>query len=68
VVRNERDLSWTGAEDYKFGQKEYLAGEVLFGPGRYLIDDTQNEIPVYGGIFRGQPMVFEFDLVYESVA
>ncbi len=66
VVRNEGDLSWTGAEDYKFGQKEYLADEVLFGPGRYLIDDTQNEIPVYGGIFRGRPMVFEFDLVAPS--
>jgi hypothetical protein len=63
VVRNEGDLRWTSAEDYKFGQKEYLADEVLFGPGRYLIDDTQNEIPIYGGIFRGQPTVFEFDLV-----
>jgi hypothetical protein len=63
VVRNEGDLSWTAAEDFKFGQKEYLEGEVLFGAKRYLIDDTQDEIPIYGGIFRGRPIVFEFDLI-----
>ena len=63
VVRNEGDISWTAAADYKFGQKEYLAGEVLFGPARYLIDDIQNEISIYGGIFRGRPITFEFDLV-----
>jgi len=66
VVRNEGDESWTAAEDFKFGQKEYLEGEVLFGPARYLIDDTQDEIPIYGGIFRGRPIIFEFDLIAPS--
>ena len=62
VVRNEGDLSWTGAEGFMFGQKDYLGGEVLFGTGRYLIDDMDNEIPLYGGIFRGRPIIFEFEL------
>ncbi len=63
VVRNEGDLSWTAAGDFKFNQKEYLEGEVLFGSSRYLIDDTQDEIPIYGDIFRGRPIMFEFDLI-----
>ena len=66
VLRNEGDLSWTAAADFKFGQKDYLAGEVLFGPARHLIDDTQNEIPIYGGVFRGRPITFEFELVAPS--
>ncbi|MFH1551057.1 MAG: NBR1-Ig-like domain-containing protein [Planctomycetota bacterium] len=68
VVRNEGDLSWTGAEDFMFGQKDYLGGEVLFGTARYLIDDMDNEIPLYGGIFRGRPIIFEFELEAPSSA
>ena len=68
IVRNEGDLSWTEAADFRFGQKESLAGEVLFGPARYLIDDLTNEIPFYGGIFRGRPITFEFDLIAPDTA
>ncbi len=61
VVRNEGDTSWTGAANYKFGQKEFL-DPVLFGPGRYLINDSEDEIPIYGGVFRGRPKAFQFNL------
>jgi len=63
VVRNAGDISWTGAQQFKFGQEEFRAGEVLFGSGRFLIDDTQNEIPIYGGIFRGRPITFTIELI-----
>jgi hypothetical protein len=59
IVRNEGDLKWSALDQYKFGQQEFVPGEVLFGPARYLLDDTANEIPTYGGIFRGQPIVLQ---------
>jgi len=68
VVRNMGDLIWTGSDNYKFGQKEHLPGEVLFGPGQYSIDDDTNEIPLYGGIFRGRPIALEFDLIAPNTA
>ncbi|MHC4444049.1 MAG: hypothetical protein ACYTF1_01480 [Planctomycetota bacterium] len=33
-----------------------------FGPARYLLDDNQDEIPKYGGIFRGRPKAFDIQL------
>ncbi len=61
IVRNEGDLSWTGAADFKFGQQEWR-DPVLFGPARYPIDDATNEIPVYGGVFRGRPIAFDIEI------
>lgn len=63
VVRNEGDLSWTEAQQFRFGQQEFLPGETLFGPGRYPLDDATNEIPKYGGIFRGRPVTFNVHVV-----
>jgi hypothetical protein len=63
VVRNEGDLEWRNSTSYKLGQQEFLPGETLFGPGRYLIDDTADEIPRYGGIFRGRPKQFDINIV-----
>lgn len=57
VVRNEGDALWSESARYRFGQKEFL-DPVLFGPGRYLINDAQEDIPTYGGIFRGRPKTF----------
>ena len=48
-----------GAAGFKLGE---LNDPTMFGPGRYLIDDTSNEIPTYGGIFRGRPMTFDVQL------
>jgi hypothetical protein len=33
-----------------------------FGPGRYLMDDAQDEIPKYSGLFRGRPTTFNIQL------
>ena len=66
IVRNEGDASWTAAGNYKFGQKEFL-DPVLFGPGRYLIDDSQDERPIYGGIFRGRPKTFQVTVTAPDV-
>ncbi|UCD28243.1 MAG: hypothetical protein JSV03_14315, partial [Planctomycetota bacterium] len=33
-----------------------------FGPGRYLLDDADDEIPKYAGIFRGRPKTFNIQL------
>ncbi|MEX2168650.1 MAG: NBR1-Ig-like domain-containing protein [Pirellulales bacterium] len=62
VVRNDGDMSWTEAQQFRFGQQEFLPGEVVFGPGRFLLDDSQHEIPTYGGIFRGRPVTFDLHL------
>jgi hypothetical protein len=62
VVRNDGDLSWTELQQFRFGQQEFLPGETLFGPGRYLLDDSENEIGIYGGIFRGRPVTFDVHL------
>jgi hypothetical protein len=57
------DISWTGAQQFAFGQQTTRPGEVLFEPGPSLLDDTQNEIPIYGGIFRGRPVTFQVELI-----
>lgn len=61
IVRNEGDALWSEAAKYRFGQKEFL-DPVLFGPGRYLLNDAQDDIPTYGGIFRGRPKTFTLSL------
>ena len=63
LVRNMGDISWTAASQFKFGQQEFRPGEGMFGAGRFLLDDTQNETSVYGGIFRGRPVTFQIHLV-----
>ncbi len=63
VVRNAGDLSWTAADRFKFGQQEFRCGEVVFGAGRFTLDDSKDGIPTYGGIFRGRPVTFTVHLV-----
>jgi hypothetical protein len=33
-------------------------GGLPFGPGRLMIDDSGDEVPMFGGIFRGRPKTF----------
>jgi hypothetical protein len=66
VVRNDGDNQWTAADSYRFGEKEYL-DNVLFGDGRYYLDDSQDDIPTYGGIFRGRVKIFQLTLNAPSV-
>jgi hypothetical protein len=61
LVRNEGDLKWSEAQHFRFGEME-LKDPALFGPARYFLDDTANEIPTFGGIFRGRPVLFDVQL------
>jgi len=64
VVRNTGDASWTAAAGYQFGNKS--SRSKAFGAPQYLLDDTEDEIPTYGGIFRGRPKTFQITLVAPS--
>lgn len=61
IVRNAGDASWTAAASYKFGQVDADATAFVSGK-RVLINDSQDEIPLYGGIFRGRAKSFTFTL------
>ena len=49
VVRNEGNARWSGAAGYAL-----RIGKDVMVP----IDDEADEIPLYGGIFRGRPVTF----------
>jgi hypothetical protein len=61
LVRNAGNMKWNEAQHFRFGELEFK-DSTLFGPGRYLLDDASNEIPTYGGIFRGRPVMFNVKL------
>jgi|GEM_PF-4152487 len=63
VVRNEGDVSWTGAAGYAFDEK---SGGTDFDTTRQTISDSSNEIGTYGGIFRGRPITYTFDITAPS--
>jgi hypothetical protein len=60
IVRNEGDESWTNQKGFAFGLYD---NENNFGTGNFPIDDTQDEIPVYGGIFKGRTKSFNVKIV-----
>jgi hypothetical protein len=62
VVQNAGNVVWSETGNFKFGQ---LSGTALASGGqtRWTVEDTQNEVNIYGGVFRGRPVVFSFDLV-----
>lgn len=61
VMRNDGDLSWNNASGVQFGE-DRSADSVVFCAADYAIDDSTNEIPTYGGIFRGRPIQFDVQL------
>lgn len=61
IVRNEGDLSWNGALGVKFSQNR-SADPAVFAASDCAIVDTANEIPTYGGIFRGRPIEFSVQM------
>lgn len=67
IVRNEGDATWSESAKFRLGQKEFL-DPVLFGAGRYLINDAQDDIPTFGGIFRGRPKTFTLALKAPTAA
>ncbi len=55
-------IKTTAAEaNYKLGQADADASSFV-ATRRVLLSDAQDEIPVYGGIFRGRPKVFTFTI------
>lgn len=60
IVRNEGDALWNEATQVRFSQVD--TDTVRFRPGRYIIDDSQDDIPTFGGIFRGRPKTFQITL------
>lgn len=61
VVQNAGNHSWTNAGNIKFGQHDN--DQASFGDRRFLIDDSRDEIPVYGGIFRGRTKTFHVKVI-----
>jgi len=61
VVRNEGNEKWNAANNFKLGQNETI-DSVWFGPGRYLLNDTLDDIPLFGGIFRGRAKTFDVEI------
>ncbi len=60
ILRNTGDASWTGLAGYQFGQKD--TDSTSFTTNASLINDAEEEIPLYGGIFRGRPKRFSITL------
>jgi hypothetical protein len=61
LVRNTGNISWRGDDGFLLGEIEGL-DSVLFGPARYPINDEEDEIPLYGGIFRGKVKAFNIEI------
>ena len=62
VLRNEGDLSWTGAAGYGFAQHTEGGQTPFVAGGAVAIDDARYEIPTYGGVFRGRPITVQFQV------
>ena len=62
IVRNEGNEKWNALNGFKLGQNE-INDSILFGTGRYLLNDTLDDIPLYGGIFRGRAKTFDVEIV-----
>jgi hypothetical protein len=65
IVRNDGDLSWSAAAGFSFSE---MGDQAMFSSERSLIDDSQNEIPAYGGIFRGRPITFDVTITAPATA
>ncbi len=66
IVRNEGDAQWTRGQLFNFGQQDFQPGEVRFIEAtnwRDFIDETAAEIGTYGGVFRGRPVRFDFNII-----
>jgi hypothetical protein len=61
IVRNEGNEKWNATDNFKLGQNETI-DTIWFGPGRYLLNDTLDDIPLFGGIFRGRVKIFDMEI------
>lgn len=60
VVRNQGDTAWTAAAGFHLRQEN--SDKYFFHPEPLRLDDSKNEIPRYGGVFRGRPVSFAFQI------
>lgn len=67
VVRNSGNASWAGATNYKLGQTDTDTASFVTAR-RVLLNDGQDEIPLYRGIFRGRPKTFTFTIQAPSTS
>ena len=58
IVRNLGSNEWRKSTNYKLGIRDDSPFRTPGGGIRYLLNDSQDEIPKYGGIFRGRPRTF----------
>lgn len=65
LVRNAGNLEWSDAVNVELAE---LAGDHAWGPARQGIDPQANEIDRYGGVFRGRPVLYEFDVTAPTTA
>ncbi|MFO1274157.1 MAG: NBR1-Ig-like domain-containing protein [Rubrivivax sp.] len=59
TLRNQGNESWTGAAGFRLAQQ--ASDPVRFSAGAPVVD-TDDEIPLDGGIFRGRPVRFKLRL------
>lgn len=59
-IRNEGNESWSNASGISFQQIETDPVQFADSPG--ILDDSQHDIPVFGGIFKGRPVDFTMNL------
>ncbi|HVS64347.1 MAG TPA: hypothetical protein VMT85_12690 [Thermoanaerobaculia bacterium] len=57
LVRNTGSAEWSGAGGYALVQR--ATDPVILGGGRIPVDDVAVETAIYGGAFRGRPVLFE---------
>ena len=60
-VRNTGFDLWKSSGKYKFGQRLSKIKQISFCPGKYNLEDKENEVDLYSGVFKGRPV--QFDLI-----
>ncbi|MFA6185922.1 MAG: NBR1-Ig-like domain-containing protein, partial [Phycisphaerae bacterium] len=60
IFRNEGDMMWNEATMFRMGQHSTPAFAAV---GRWMIDNTANEVGIYGGVFRGRDVTFQVELI-----
>jgi len=62
IIRNQGNESWSNAAGIQFGEQEE-SDPVIFSTEPIPINDEEDEIPLYGGVFRGRAKSFQIELI-----
>ncbi len=60
LVRNTGDTKWSNSTGIQLARSDLDSR--TWGPTTVGIDDVDNEVSKYGGVFRGRPVLFEFTI------